>query len=144
MNLVVICGRLTDEPNIAYTQGESQMCIANYSLAVDRRVRAGQEKRADFIRCVAFGKGGEFAEKYLHKGTKIIVRGHIQTGSYKDKDGRTVYTTDVIVDEQEFAESKTSAEQRQSNAVNGTAMGVNGANDFMQIPDGIDEQLPFN
>lgn len=126
MNLVVLMGRLTAEPNIAH----GNITVAKYSLAVDRR---SKDKGADFIRCTAFSKSAEFAEKYLHKGTKIVVRGHIQTGSY-EKDGRTVYTTDVIVDEQEFAESKSA----------GTTPAADPMAGFMNIPDGIDEELPFN
>ena len=103
MNKVVLAGRLTKDPEVRYSQGENATCIARYSLAVDRR---GKEKETDFINCVCFGKTGEFAEKYLKKGMKIIVFGRIQTGSYKDKDGRTLYTTDVIVEEHEFCESK--------------------------------------
>lgn len=123
-------GRLTAEPNIAH----GNITVAKYSLAVDRR---SKDKGADFIRCTAFSKSAEFAEKYLHKGTKIVVRGHIQTGSY-EKDGRTIYTTDVIVDEQEFAESKNAG---QNNAQPPAADPMAG---FVNIPDGIDEELPFN
>lgn len=122
-------GRLTAEPNIAH----GNITVAKYSLAVDRR---SKDKGADFIRCTAFSKSAEFAEKYLHKGTKIVVRGHIQTGSY-EKDGRTVYTTDVIVDEQEFAESKSASAGTQSAAPDQMV-------GFMNIPDGIAEELPFN
>ena len=103
MNKVLLCGRLTKDPDVRYSQGENAMAIARYNLAVDRR---GKEKEADFISCVAFGKNGEFAEKYLRKGMKILVSGRIQTGSYKNKDGQTVYTTDVVVEEHEFCESK--------------------------------------
>ena len=110
MNNVTLMGRLTRDPEVRTGQGENSTCIARYTLAVDRRVRAGQEKQADFISCVAFGKSGEFAEKYLRKGTKIVLTGHIQTGSYTNKDGAKVYTTDVVVDNQEFAESKRPAD----------------------------------
>lgn len=131
MNKVVLMGRLTKEPDVRYTQ--DQKCVARYTLAVDRR---GKDAGTDFITCVAFGKNGEFAEKYLHKGTKIVVSGRIQTGNYKNKDGNTVYTTDVVVEEHDFAESKSNAsapaEKKQT------------TDDFMQIPDGIEEVLPFN
>lgn len=123
MNSVELLGRLCGEPKVTYTQGENPMAVARYVLAVDRRRNRNQQDgqpTADFISCVAFGKGGEFAEKWLHKGTKIALRGHIQTGSYTNKDGQKVYTTDVVADEQEFAESKgsgNSAPAPQSNGV---------------------------
>lgn len=145
MNRVVISGRLTKDPDIRQS-GETK--IARYTLAVDRRVRQGEEKKADFITCVAFSKSADFAERYLRKGTKIIVSGRIQTGSYQRQDGTTVYTTDVVAEDQEFEESKqASDEQRQQAAVNGQAMGNNDGGSFggsfMQIPDGIEEELPF-
>lgn len=144
MNKVILMGRLTRDPEVRYSQGDNSMAIARYSLAVDRRFkRDGDEQTADFINCVAFGKSGEFAEKYLHKGTKIVVVGRIQTGSFTNKDGQKVYTTDVVVEEQEFAESK--------NSGNGTGSSNTPSNNnasysdgFMNIPDGIDEELPFN
>lgn len=105
MNKVMLCGRLTKDPEVRYSQGENATCVARYSLAVDRKYSKGEEKQADFINCVAFGKSGEFAEKYLKKGTKILVTGRIQTGSY-EKDGKKVYTTDVVVEEHEFCEGK--------------------------------------
>lgn len=123
MNKVILLGRLTRDPDIRYTQGAEPMAIARYTLAVDRRIRREGEAAADFISCVAFGKIAEVAEKYLHKGTKIIIAGRLQTGSYTDRDGRKVYTTEVIVEDQEFAESKKSQ------------------NDFMDMPEG--EKLPF-
>lgn len=162
MNRVVLMGRLTRDPDVRYTQGQEQKAIAKYTLAVDRRrSRNNQEgQKADFISCVAFGKSGEWAEKWLHKGTKVVIAGHIQTGSYtRQQDGVKVYTTDVVVDEQEFAESKNSNGaqdgnqqnldedlQRQWNAAAGGAMGYNDGAEggFMSIPDGIDEELPFN
>ena len=147
MNKVILMGRLTRDPEVRYTQGEQPMAIARYSLAVDRRfARNNQEgqQTADFISCVAFGKNGEFAEKYLHKGTKIVVEGRIQTGSYTNKDGVKVYTTDIVVESQEFAESK--------NAQSGNGGSEGGytnsqqpqadADGLMNIPDGI-EELPF-
>ena len=107
MNKAILMGRLTRDPEVRYSQGDNQMAIARYTLAVDRRFnRNNDENTADFIPCVAFGKAGEFAERYFRKGTKIAVTGRIQTGSYTNKDGVKVYTTEVIVEEQEFAESK--------------------------------------
>lgn len=115
MNKVILMGRLTREPEVRYADDKNggQMAVANYTLAVARR-RKGQENEADFIRCVAFGRGGEFAEKYLHQGTKICVSGRIQTGSYTNKDGQKVYTTDVVVEDQEFAESRRAAAETQA------------------------------
>ena len=107
MNKVILCGRLTRDPEVRYSSGENQTAVARYTLAVDRRCkRQGDEQTADFINCVVFGRGAEFAENYLHQGTKIIAEGRIQTGSYTNKDGQRVYTTDVVVENQEFAESK--------------------------------------
>ena len=144
MNKVILMGRLTRDPEVRYSQGDNAMAIARYSLAVDRRFkRDSDEQTADFINCVAFGKSGEFAEKYLHQGTKIVVVGRIQTGSFTNKDGQRVYTTDVVVEEQEFAESKNS-----SNATGSSNTPSNNntssSDGFMNIPDGIDEELPFN
>ena len=139
MNKVILMGRLTRHPEVRYTQGDNAMAIARYSLAVDRRFKRDGEPDADFINCVAFGKAGEFAEKYLKKGTKIAVVGRIQTGSYTNKDGQKVYTTDVVVEEQEFAESKNSG-----SSDNNQSAPANKNTDFMNIPDGIDEELPFN
>lgn len=157
MNKVILMGRLTRDPEVRYTQGENQMAIARYTLAVDRRFnRNNDENTADFISCVAFGKSGEFAEKYLRKGTKIAVIGRIQTGSYTNKDGVKVYTTDVVVEDQEFAESKNSSSNSEGSYGNsnyGSNFGGNGSQSaapmaagdgFMNIPDGIDEELPFN
>lgn len=132
-------GRLTRDPEIRYSQGENPTAIARYSLAVDRRFKRDGEQTADFINCIAFGKNGEFAEKYLRKGTKIAVIGRIQTGSYTNKDGVKVYTTDVVVEEHEFAESKAASQQN-----NGPASTPLGGDGFMNIPDGIDSELPFN
>ena len=139
MNKVILMGRLTRDPEVRYTQGDNAMAIARYSLAVDRRFKRDGEPDADFINCVAFGKSGEFAEKYLKKGTKIAVVGRIQTGSYTNKDGQKVYTTDVVVEEQEFAESKNS-----SSSDNNQSAPANKDMGFMNIPDSIDEELPFN
>ena len=140
MNKVILMGRLTRDPEVRYTQGDNAMAIARYSLAVDRRFKRDGEPDADFINCVAFGKSGEFAEKYLKKGTKVAVVGRIQTGSYTNKDGQKVYTTDVVVEEQEFAESKNS-----SSSDNNQSAPANKNTDFMNIPDEIeDSELPFN
>ena len=139
MNKVILMGRLTRDPEVRYTQGDNTMAIARYSLAVDRRFKRDGEPDADFINCVAFGKAGEFAEKYLKKGTKIAVVGRIQTGSYTNKDGQKVYTTDVVVEEQEFAESKNSG-----SSDNNQSAPANKDMGFMNIPDRIDEELPFN
>ena len=146
MNKVILMGRLTRDPEVRYSQGEQPMAIARYSLAVDRRfARNNQEgqQTADFISCVAFAKNGEFAEKYLHKGTKIVVEGRIQTGSYTNKDGVKVYTTDVVVESQEFAESK-NAQSGNGGSEGGYANSQQPQADdgFMNIPDGI-EELPF-
>lgn len=150
MNKWVGMGRLTRDPEVRYSQGENAMAIARYTLAVDRRRSREGEQSADFISCVVFGKGAEHAEKYYHKGIKICVSGRIQTGSYTNKDGQKVYTTDVVIEEQEFAESK-AASQGQSDGgqagYGGTQAAGNTQTDsdgFMNIPDGIDEELPFN
>lgn len=135
MNKVILMGRLTKDVETRYS---GEMAISRYSLAVDRKFKKEGEQTADFINCVSFGKSGEFAEKYLKKGMKIAVTGRIQTGSYTDKDGKKVYTTDVIVEEHEFCESK------------GTGTSENevptfkpDANGFVSIPDGVEEELPF-
>ncbi len=141
MNKVILMGRLTRDPEIRYAQNESGTAVARYTLAVDRRYKREGEQNADFIGCVVFGKGAEFAEKYLQKGTKIAVTGRIQTGSYTNKEGNKVYTTDVIVDEQEFAESK-SAGSRSGNNVGGNG-GSESGDGFMNADD-YDEELPFN
>lgn len=142
MNKVILMGRLTRDPEVRYSQGENAMAVARYSLAVDRRFgRNNGEQTADFINCVAFGRTGEFAEKYFHKGMKIAITGRIQTGSYTNKDGVKVYTTDVVVEEQEFAESKNSEGSFAPAARPEPAAAGDG---FMNIPDGIDEELPFN
>ena len=149
-------GRLTRDPDVRYSQGDNSTAIARYTLAVDRRVRRDAEQTADFISCVAFGRAAEFAEKYLHQGTKIAVTGRIQTGSYTNRDGVKVYTTDVVIDEQEFAESKNAAANapamnysnapaQSAPAARPAAPAAPAADDgFMNIPDGIDEELPFH
>ena len=148
MNKVILMGRLTRDPEVRYSQGDSATAVARYTLAVDRRFnRNNDDQTADFIGCVAFGRSGEFAEKYLHKGTKVVVTGRIQTGSYNNKDGVKVYTTDVVVEDQEFAESKNSAGNNDGGFVPAgrPAPAPMAAGDgFMNIPDGIDEELPFN
>lgn len=144
MNKVVLMGRLTRDPDVRYSQGETPMAIARYTLAVDRRFRRdGNDQSADFISCVSFGKTAEFAEKYFHKGTKICVCGRIQTGSYTNKDGQKVYTTEVVVEEQEFAESK-NANGESDFASAPSAPSAPAGDGFINIPDGIDEELPFN
>jgi len=163
MNKVVLMGRLTKEPDVRQSQGAEPVTIARYTLAVDRRGKKQEGQQADFISCVAFGKAGEFAEKYLHKGTKICVSGRIQTGSYTRQDGIKAYTTDVVIEEQEFAESKNSDSGRAAMDDQMAAMYTgqrsqegqqdrpgqqgsieNAMEGFMNIPDGIDEELPFN
>ena len=148
MNKVILMGRLTRDPEVRYSQGENATAIARYTLAVDRRFnRNGDENSADFIGCVAFGRSGEFAEKYFRKGTKVLVTGRIQTGSYTNTDGVKVYTTDVVVEDQEFAESKNSGAGSNGGFTGGgnRSQEPSGAGDgFMNIPDGIDEELPFN
>ena len=146
MNKVILMGRLTKDPEVRYSQGEGSLAIARFSLAVDRR-RTGNNadgQTADFINIVAFGKLGEFAEKYLHKGTKVTLSGRIQTGSYTNKDGVKVYTTDVIADDIEFAESKNSAGNDGGFSGNSMSQPISAGDGFMNIPDGIDEELPFN
>ena len=150
MNKVILIGRLTRDPEVRYSQGENALAIARYTLAVDRRFKRPGEQEADFISCVAFGKSAEFAEKYLKQGTKMAITGRIQTGSYTNKEGQKVYTTEVVVEEQEFAESKAAASnnaggfessyQPTSRPTPTQAVG----DGFMNIPDGIDEELPFN
>ena len=147
MNKVILMGRLTRDPEVRYSQGENAMAVARYTLAVDRRFnRNNDDQTADFINCVAFGRAGEFAEKYLHKGTKIAITGRIQTGSYTNKDGVKVYTTEVVIEEQEFAESKHSAGNADNSgfAPAGRPAPAAAGDGFMNIPDGIDEELPFN
>ena len=142
MNKVILMGRLTRDPDIRYTQPNSaqeQTCTARYSLAVNRRFNRDGEQKADFISCVAFGRQAEFAEKYLRKGTKIVLAGRIQTGSYTNRDGQKVYTTDVVVEEQKFAESKTAGQIAQQNPAPMTR-----EDGFMEIPDGLEEELPFS
>ena len=151
MNKVVLMGRLTRDPEVRYSQGEKAMAIARYTLAVNRRFKRDGEPDADFIPCVAFGKAGEFAEKYFKQGMRIVISGRIQTGSYTNKEGVRVYTTDVIIEEQDFCESKNAMGQGSSfdggyqQAPAGRPAPSAAVGDgFMSIPDGIEEELPFN
>ncbi len=151
MNKVILMGRLTRDPEVRYSQGESAMAIARFSLAVDRRFKRQGEADADFINCVSFGKTAEFAERYLKQGTKVVACGRIQTGSYTNKEGQRVYTTDVVVEEVEFAESKAASERNSGMEFGGgfqptsrPAPSQAAGDGFMDIPDGIDEELPFN
>ena len=156
MNRVILMGRLTRDPEVRYSQGERTMAIARYTLAVDRRGRRnqdGNEQTADFINCVAFDRAGEFAEKYFRQGMRVLVSGRIQTGSYTNKDGVKVYTTDIVVEQQEFAEGKNSGSGNagsgsapaNGNSNSASAVPTQDAGDgFMNIPDGIDEELPFS
>jgi len=146
VNKFIGIGRLTRDPDVRYTQGENSMCVARYTLAIDRHVKRDQNQQtADFISCLAFGKNGEFAEKYLHKGMKIAVTGRIQTGSYTNREGQKVYTTDIVVEDQEFAESKSA---QQTGGVpqqkNGQPDDIADEGGFMDIPDSLDEDLPFH
>lgn len=155
MNRVILMGRLTRDPEVRYSQGERSMAIARYTLAVDRRGRRSQDsdqgQTADFINIVAFDRAGEFAEKYFRQGMRVLVSGRIQTGSYVNKDGQKVYTTDVIVDDQEFADSKGQGGDNNSSFGGGYQQATRPApssaigDGFMNIPDGVeDEGLPFN
>ena len=154
MNKVILMGRLTRDPEVRYSSGENALAIARYTLAVDRRFRRDGEASADFISCVCFGRSAEFAEKYFRQGLKIAVTGRIQTGSYTNRDGQKVYTTDVVVEEQEFAESKSVSDSSRSAYAGGNNYGQApaqtsapkpmSADGFMNIPDGIEEELPFN
>ena len=146
MNKVILMGRLTRDPEIRYSQGERSTAVARYSLAVNRTFKRDGDPDADFINCVAFGRQAEFAEKYFHKGIRIVITGRIQTGSYTNRDGQKVYTTDVVVEEQEFAESKAASAEHAANFAPADRPSPSNAvsDGFMNIPDGIDEELPFN
>ena len=155
MNKVILMGRLTRDPEVRYSQGANQTAVARFSIAVDRRFKRDGEPDADFFNCTAFGRQAEFVERYLHKGTKIVVAGRIQNDNYTNKDGQMVYSVRVMVDEIEFAESKNAASQNEggfgggfggnNGGFGGAAPVASGAGDgFMNIPDGIDEELPFN
>ena len=150
MNKVILMGRLTRDPEVRYSAGENALAIARYTLAVDRRFRR-EEATADFINCVSFGKTAEFAERYFHKGIRITVCGRIQTGSYTNREGQKVYTTEVVVEEQEFAESRAANQQYMAENVPQMQQPVEmptpsaaSADGCMNIPDGIDEELPFS
>lgn len=150
MNKVILMGRLTRDPEVRYSAGENALAIARYTLAVDRRFRRDGEASADFIPCVAFGRAAEFAEKYFRQGLKIAVTGRIQTGSYTNREGQKVYTTEVVVEDQEFAESKAASDNYAASHPRTSAPEASmpnpgtAAEGFMNIPDGIDEELPFN
>ena len=154
MNKVVLMGRLTRDPEVRYSQGEPATAVARYTLAVERRFQREGAQTADFIPCVVFGKSAEFAEKYFRQGMRMVISGRIQTGSYTNRDGQKVYTTDVVAEEVEFAESKATSDALRNNSGMGggyqpqapSAPSPSGAagDGFMNIPDGIDEELPFN
>ena len=153
MNKVVLVGRLTRDPEVRYSQGDSATAVARYTVAVDRRFKRDNEPTADFIPCVVFGRSSEFAEKYFRQGMRVSVSGRIQTGSYTNKDGVRVYTTEVIVEEQEFAESRAESEANRgsfqynnapASQAPASAPSMDAGDGFMNIPDGIDEELPFN
>lgn len=141
MNRVILMGRLTRDPDVKYSQGEKSIAVARYTLAVDRRGKKdsdSNEQQADFISCVAFDRSGEFAEKYFRQGMRVLISGRIQTGSYTNKEGKKVYTTDVVVESQEFADSKNASGQN-------TTLGSTSNDGFMNVPDGVDDDtLPFN
>ena len=148
MNKVILMGRLTRDPEVRYSQGERPVAVARYTLAVNRTFKRAGDPDADFINCVTFGRSAEFAEKYFHQGIRIVVSGRIQTGSYTNRDGVKVYTTEVVVEDQEFAESRAESEANrssfQSSPAPGPAPSIDAGDGFMNIPDGIDEELPFN
>ena len=157
MNKAILVGRLTRDPEVRYSQGENATAVARYTVAVDRRFKRDGEPSADFIPCVVFGRSAEFAEKYFRQGLKIAISGRIQTGSYVNREGQKVYTTEVVVEDQEFAESKAASDSHQSGfgggygapagsapAAPAAGTGSASADGFVNIPDGIDEELPFN
>ena len=143
MNKVILMGRLTRDPEVRYGAGENSTAVARYTIAVDRRFKRNGEQNADFIGCVAFGRNAEFAEKYLRQGTKIVLTGRIQTGSYTNRDGQKVYTTDIVVEEQEFAESKSAAGNGDQGNYIRPSSSASDVDGFMNIPDGLDDRLPF-
>ena len=146
MNKAIEIGRLTRDPEVRYSQG-SNTAVARYTVAVDRKFKREGEPTADFIPCVAFGKQAEFAEKYFRKGTKVVISGRITTGSYTNKDGQKIYTTEITVEEQEFAESRAESEANRGmyqQSAPSPAPSAPAGDGFMNIPDGIDEELPFN
>ena len=143
MNKVILMGRLTRDPEVRYSQGENATAVARFTLAVDRRFRR-DDASTDFIGCVAFGRNAEFIEKYFRQGTKALITGRIQTGSYTNRDGQKVYTTDVVVEDQEFAESKNAQAESGFQSASRPQPSAAIGDGFMNIPDGIDEELPFN
>ena len=155
MNKIILMGRLTRDPEVRYSQGASQTTVARFSIAVDRRFKREGEPDADFFNCTSFGKQAEFVERYLHKGTKVVLSGKVQNDNYTNKDGQMVYSVRIMVDEIEFAESKSASGGNDGGYNNGFGGGFGGGNSnvstpsgagdgFMNIPDGIDEELPFN
>ena len=152
MNKAILVGRLTRDPEVRYSQDENPTAVARYTVAVDRRFKREGETTADFIPCVVFGRSAEFAEKYFRQGMRVSISGRIQTGSYTNREGQKVYTTEVVVEDQEFAESKASSDSYaaahpRTEAAPATSMpspSAASADGFMNIPDGIDEELPFN
>lgn len=158
MNEVILTGRLTRDPDVRYTNGPDPVCIARFSLAVDRRFKREGEPEADFPSCVAFGKTGEFVERWAKKGGKFDIVGRLQTGKYQNREGQTVYTTEVVVEKIEFGESRSAAEAHgraaeggerkeskpYAGAPAGSVSGPVDENGFMNIPEGIEEELPFN
>lgn len=144
MNKVILVGRLTRDPEVRYTQGENQTAIARYTLAVDRRFKRDGEPTADFINCVVFGKSAEFAEKYFRQGLRVAISGRITTGSYTNKDGIKVYTTEVTVEDQEFAESKAESEANKTSNQQSVPTNASSGDGFINVPDDIPEELPFN
>ena len=141
MNKVIMMGRLTRDPEVRYSQGANALSVAKYSLAVDRRFKREGEPDADFFNCTVFGKGAEFAEKYLKKGTKIVISGRLQQDNYTNRNGEKVYSVQIIVDEQEFAESKNA---QAGNGGGFTPAPGNAGDGFMNIPDAMEDELPFN
>lgn len=144
MNKVILVGRLTKDPEVRYSQGENATAVARYTVAVDRRFKRDGEPTADFINCVVFGKSAEFAEKYFRQGLRVAISGRITTGSYTNKDGIKVYTTEVTVEEQEFAESKAESEANKTSNQRATQTNTTTGGEFVNIPDDIPEELPFN
>lgn len=139
MNKIILIGRLTRDVEMRYAENDNNTAVARYTLAVNRPFKQNGEQQADFLPCTAFGKTAEFAEKYLSKGMRVAVEGRVQTGSYTNQEGQKVYTTDVVVERQEFLEKKAGKNQPDANAA-----ANNSGNTYMDIPDGIDEELPFN
>lgn len=147
MNKVILMGNLTRDPEVRYSQGENPIAVARFSLAVNRRFKREGDQDADFINCVSFGKQAEFVEKYFRKGMRAVISGRIQTGSYTNNDGVKVYTTDVVAEEVEFAERKANSDAVVGRAEEhrpSPAPSADAGDGFMNIPDGIDEELPFN